>query len=35
LTGLPVGHGSGNAVLPLGKIARLDGDKGVLSLAPF
>ncbi|MEY4355673.1 MAG: hypothetical protein RLZZ89_741, partial [Cyanobacteriota bacterium] len=35
LTGLPVGHGSCNAVLPLGKIARLDGDKGLLSLAPF
>ena len=35
LTGLPVGHGSCNAVLPLGKIARLDGDRGVLSLAPF
>jgi len=35
LTGLPVGHGNCNAVLPLGKIARLDGDKGLLSLAPF
>jgi muramoyltetrapeptide carboxypeptidase len=31
---LPVGHGSCNAVLPLGQIARLDADQGLLSLAP-
>ncbi|MEB3159198.1 MAG: LD-carboxypeptidase [Synechococcus sp.] len=30
---LPIGHGSeGNAALPIGHMARLDGDRGVLSL---
>jgi muramoyltetrapeptide carboxypeptidase len=30
---LPVGHGSGgNAALPLGRLAELDGDRGLLSL---
>lgn len=29
---LPVGHVSGNAALPLGVAARLDGDRGALSL---
>ena len=29
---LPVGHQSGNAALPLGRQARLDGDRGQLSL---
>lgn len=29
---LPVGHGSPNAPLPLGRLARLDGDGGTLSL---
>ncbi len=33
LAGLPVGHGSANAVLPLGRRACLDGDRGLLSLA--
>lgn len=32
VAGLPVGHTSGNAALPLGVQARLDGDQGVLSL---
>jgi len=33
LDGLPVGHGAGgNAALPLGRIAELDGDRGLLSL---
>lgn len=30
--GLPVGHGSGNAALPLGVLARLDGSRGTLEL---
>ena len=29
---LPVGHRPGNAALPMGRIARLDGDKGLLRL---
>jgi muramoyltetrapeptide carboxypeptidase len=29
---LPVGHGVGNAALPLGRLARLDGDAGSLDL---
>ena len=29
---LPVGHRPGNAALPLGRLARLDGDRGELSL---
>ena len=32
LAGLPVGHGNVNAALPLGVRARLDGDRGRLSL---
>jgi muramoyltetrapeptide carboxypeptidase len=32
LAGLPVGHGEVNAALPLGVRARLDGDRGLLSL---
>jgi muramoyltetrapeptide carboxypeptidase len=32
LAGLPVGHGDVNAALPLGVRARLDGDRGRLSL---
>ncbi|KAF0653203.1 MccF-like protein (microcin C7 resistance) [Cyanobium sp. Copco_Reservoir_LC18] len=32
LAGLPVGHGEVNAALPLGVRARLDGDRGRLSL---
>lgn len=31
---LPVGHRPGNAALPLGRLARLDGDRGKLSLLP-
>lgn len=31
---LPVGHGTGNAALPLGVRARLDGDRGQLALLP-
>ena len=31
---LPVGHGSGNAALPLGVWARLDADSGLLQLQP-
>ena len=31
---LPVGHRPGNAALPLGRLARLDGDRGELSLVP-
>lgn len=31
---LPVGHRPGNATLPLGQAARLDGDNGLLSLLP-
>lgn len=34
LGGLPVGHGRVNAALPLGVRARLDGDRGRLSLIP-
>ncbi len=34
LSGLPVGHTAGNAALPLGVRARLDGDRGELSLLP-
>jgi muramoyltetrapeptide carboxypeptidase len=30
--GLPVGHTPGNAALPLGVQARLDGDRGTLEL---
>lgn len=29
---LPIGHRPGNAALPMGRLARLDGDKGRLSL---
>jgi muramoyltetrapeptide carboxypeptidase len=32
LAGLPVGHLQGNAALPLGVLARLDGDRGRLHL---
>jgi len=32
LAGLPVGHGDVNAALPLGVRARLDGDRGLLSV---
>jgi len=32
LAGLPVGHTSGNAALPLGVLAHLDADRGELSL---
>jgi muramoyltetrapeptide carboxypeptidase len=32
LAGLPVGHGDVNAALPLGVRARLDADRGRLSL---
>jgi len=31
---LPVGHAPGNGALPLGRLARLDGDSGRLSLIP-
>jgi muramoyltetrapeptide carboxypeptidase len=34
LAGLPVGHIPGNAALPIGARARLDGERGLLSLAP-
>jgi len=34
LAGLPLGHTAGNAALPLGVLARLDGDLGVLRLLP-
>ena len=34
LAGLPVGHTPGNAALPLGVRARLDGDRGELALLP-
>lgn len=34
VAGLPVGHEPGNAALPLGVRARLDGDGGVLRLLP-
>lgn len=34
VAGLPVGHTAGNAALPLGVRARLDGDRGELSLLP-
>jgi muramoyltetrapeptide carboxypeptidase len=29
---LPIGHRPGNAALPMGRLARLDGDNGRLSL---
>jgi muramoyltetrapeptide carboxypeptidase len=29
---LPVGHGQPNLALPLGRLARLDGDRGTLDL---
>ena len=32
VAGLPVGHEAGNAALPLGRLARLDGDSGRLDL---
>lgn len=32
LAGLPVGHEAGNAALPLGVMARLDADRGLLQL---
>lgn len=32
VSGLPVGHAPGNAALPLGVMARLDGERGLLSL---
>ncbi len=32
LAGLPIGHCYGNAALPLGRIAKLDGTKGILSI---
>lgn len=34
LAGLPVGHTAGNAALPLGALARLDGARAELSLLP-
>jgi muramoyltetrapeptide carboxypeptidase len=34
LSGLPVGHGPGNAALPLGVRARLDADRGRLTVSP-
>ncbi|MFO7629091.1 MAG: LD-carboxypeptidase [Prochlorococcaceae cyanobacterium] len=34
LAGLPVGHDPGNAALPLGQWARLDGNRGRLELLP-
>ena len=34
VAGLSVGHISGNAALPLGVLARLDGERGRLSLVP-
>lgn len=34
VAGLPVGHTAGNAALPLGVLACLDGDRGELSLLP-
>jgi muramoyltetrapeptide carboxypeptidase len=32
VAGLPVGHGPGNAALPLGVRARLDGQRGLLQI---
>jgi muramoyltetrapeptide carboxypeptidase len=32
VAGLPVGHEPGNAALPLGRLARLDGSGGTLEL---
>ena len=32
LCGVPVGHGPGNAALPLGRVAHLDGERGCLQL---
>jgi len=32
VAGLPVGHSVGNAALPLGRTARLDGNHGTLEL---
>lgn len=32
LTGFPIGHGSRNQALPLGVVARLDADQGVLEI---
>ena len=34
VAGLPVGHVAGNAALPLGAMAELDGDSGQLTLRP-
>ena len=34
VAGLPVGHVTGNAALPLGAMAELDGDSGQLRLSP-
>ncbi|NDG74881.1 MAG: LD-carboxypeptidase [Synechococcaceae bacterium WB8_1B_136] len=34
LAGLPVGHIPGNAALPIGARARIDGEQGLLSLVP-
>ena len=34
ISNLPVGHGCGNAALPQGRLAKLDGGKGLLSLLP-
>lgn len=34
VAGLPVGHGPGNAALPLGVRARLDGQRGLLQIMP-
>ena len=34
VAGLPVGHVTGNAALPLGAMAELDGDSGQLTLRP-
>ena len=34
ISNLPVGHGYGNAALPQGRLAKLDGGKGLLSLLP-
>jgi muramoyltetrapeptide carboxypeptidase len=32
ISGLPVGHGSPNLAVPLGRRARLDGERGTLTL---
>lgn len=34
VAGLPVGHGAGNAALPLGALAELDGHSGLLRISP-